>query len=169
MPTVDIGGTEYAVYADVATADAYLAADFTRAAIWDALTEDQKEMALVTATRVLQSLAWIDGVPSTEAPVITAVEQACAVFACDIATNPTLADSPSGGSNVKSVGAGSARVEFFGPTTGTPLPPAVFRLISSMLGSADTGDVALDNTAYGSEDWRRSRFDYTDYRLWPYP
>jgi hypothetical protein len=162
--TVDIGAETYDVYADVDFADLYLAADIQRSAAWAALDTDTKGKALVTATRLLMRLQWKDGVPDIDGPPAE-VQQACALLAADIAAQPKLGDSGSTASNVKSVGAGSARVEFFRPTEGAPLPTAAFDLLRPLLGlpSTTTDDPALDNTAYGSNGCYPSRFDPRDY------
>jgi hypothetical protein len=58
MPTVTISATDYAVYADLPAANAFLAADFG-ATDWRAETDtDEQKRALVTATRLLNRLNW---------------------------------------------------------------------------------------------------------------
>jgi hypothetical protein len=173
MPTatVDIGAETYDVYADVDFADIYLAADVLRADFWASLTTaGDKERPLVSATRLLQRLQWKDGVPDITAPP-EVVKAATALLAADIAALPKLGDSGSTSSNVKAVGAGSARVEFFRPVEGSPLPSAAFDLLRDLLGVGDSSDPALDNTAYGSSGCYPSRFDPRDYeqigRTWP--
>lgn len=58
MAIVTIASVDYEVYADVATADAYLAADLRLNAIWSAATADDKARAMVTATRLLNRQSW---------------------------------------------------------------------------------------------------------------
>jgi len=167
VATVEIAGNDYPAYADVDFADEYLAGDFSRASAWAALGADPKGTALVSATRLLQRQLWRAGAPATDDPPAV-VAEAASLLAADIASKPGLVDGGSTGSNVKAVGAGSARVEFFRPTAGTPLPAAAFDLLRGLLGPADgsgSDSVALDNTAYGSDAWQRSRFDPTDYAL----
>jgi hypothetical protein len=166
MPSVTINTVDYPVYESVADADAYLAADFSRAAGWAALTGDDKPMALVSATRLLQRQSWRDGVPDTEAAP-QAVADATALLAADIALKPALGDSGSTASNVKAVGAGSAKVEFFRPSAGQVLPSAAYDLLRGLLGplAGTEDDPALDGTAYGCSPCQRSRFDPTDYGL----
>jgi hypothetical protein len=175
--TVDIGAETYDVYADVDFADIYLAADVLRSPIWDALTvAGDKEKALVTATRLLTRLQWKDGVPDITAPPAE-VQQAAALLAADIAAQPKLGDSASSGSNVKSVGAGPARVEFFRPVEGNVLPSAAFDLLRDLLGLplSTSDDPSLDNVAFGSSGCYPSRFDPRDYDQiggggrYPYP
>lgn len=166
MPQVTISDAQYDVYATVEVIDQYLAGDLQRASAWAALTPEVKAQADVSATRLLQRQAWRDGVPPVEdAPLV--VQQATALLAADIAAKPSLGDSASTGSNIKAVGAGSARVEFFSPVAGTLLPSAAWALLADLLGPAPgtLDSPALDNTAYGSSPCQRSRFDPTDYGL----
>lgn len=168
MASVTINVVDYPVYADADFADAYLAADVSRAAPWDALAADDKSRALVTATRLLQRQSWRDGVvPTTDDPVAEVVAQATSLLAIDIVAKPTLGDDGSTSSNIKSVGgSGVPTVEFFSPVRGNPLPPAAFALLRGLLGPASSmSDPALDGTAYGCSPWQRSRFDPTDYGL----
>jgi hypothetical protein len=160
IATVSVNGNDYQVYADLEFADEYLGGDVARADNWEALDEDPDQgRALVTATRLLQRQSWRDGVPSLDDPPLI-VQQATALLAADISAKPALGDSGSTGSNVKSVGAGSAKVEFFRPTAGTPLPQAAYDLLGDLLGppTGAATDPSLDGTAYGSEFWRHSRF-----------
>ncbi|RFC66459.1 hypothetical protein DYI37_03175 [Fulvimarina endophytica] len=60
MPTATISGNEYPVYSDVQTADAYLAASLARSA-WAALSDDEKAIRLVEATRALDRQRWKSG------------------------------------------------------------------------------------------------------------
>jgi hypothetical protein len=166
MPQVDIGSNSYDSYAELDFANEYLDADVLRAPSWSLLEEDDRSRALVSATRLLQRQLWINGVPEIDtAPEV--VQQATALLAADIAAKPALGDSASTASNVKAVGAGSARVEFFSPVAGTVLPSAALALLRGLLGpsTSASSDPALTNTAYGSSDCQRSRFDPTDYGL----
>lgn len=170
MAQVTIGGNQYDVYADVAFADEYLAADAVRYATWAALTTaGDKERLLVSATRLLQRQTWKAGTPPDVADPPLVVKEATALLAADIALKPTVSDNGSTASNVKVVGAGSARVEFFSPVEGRALPPAAFALLSELLGVPDEDLAGVGvGTAYGSSDCQRSRFDPTDYSLYPY-
>ena len=165
MATITLNGVDYSVYADQAEVDAYLAADLARAAAWEALDVDTKARAIVSATRLLQRQAWRDGPPSFDTPP-QAVKDATALLAADIADKPKLGDDGSTASNVKAVGAGSARVEFFSPVEGRALPAAAFALLRGLLGPRPEDLLGLDNTAYGSHNCQRSRFDPTDYTLY---
>lgn len=162
MATITINANDYSSFASVAEADEYLAVDMARYAAWAALDADDKGRALVTASRYLYSLDWTDGPPSYDTPPAAVVE-ATALFAADIAAKPSLGNDASTGSNVKRVKGGEAEVEFFRPTAGAALPAYLLRLLGDLLGNDVTW--ADGGTSYGTEFWRRSRFDRTDWRL----
>jgi hypothetical protein len=58
MPTVTIGGNDYASYVDLADAQVYLAAQVT-ATDWAAATPDQQSAALVSMSRTLDRQPWL--------------------------------------------------------------------------------------------------------------
>lgn len=165
MATIIINGKDYPVYADADFADEYLGGDVRRAPLWEALDADTQKRGLVTATRVLWAMNWMGDPPDIDNPP-EVVQQAASLLAVDYGTTPAAA-STSTGSNVKAVGAGSARVEFFGPTgaRSTALVPYdVLALLAGLLVASDAGSSpALDGTAYGSSDCQVSRFDRSDY------
>lgn len=162
MSDITISANIYSSFASVEQADEYLAADMARYAAWAALSSDNKGRALVTASRYLAGLDWVDGVPSYDTPPAAVVE-GTALFAADIAAKPSLGNDASTGSNVKKVKGGEAEVEFFRPTLGAALPPYLLRLLGTLLGTDVTWGEG--GTAYGSEDCQTSRFDRTDWRL----
>ena len=171
MASVDIGPNTYSSFIDNDYADEYLAADVSRATTWAALAADDKGRAIVTATRLLLRQSWRDGPPSLDTPP-DEVQQSTALLAADVIAKPSLGDSGSTSSNVKAVGAGSARVEFFSPIAGTSLPPAAFALLRALLGppgGTGSDSSVFDGSAYGSSNCQVSRFDPTDYELLRYP
>lgn len=162
MATITIGSGTYDSFSDVAFADTYLGADVARAASWAARSTDDKGRGLVTSTRVLSRLNWIDGVPDFTAPPV-AVKEATAVFAADILTKPALASTPGTEQTKKRVKAGSAEVEFFKQDPGTvlPVPKYVFDILMAaglIGGTADAGFIA----PYVSGSDFPSRFTYDD-------
>jgi hypothetical protein len=161
MAEVAIGSCFYSTFAEVEEADEYLAADMKRYSGWAALSADDKARALVTATRYLDGLVWLEP-PAYDNPP-QAVKEANALLAADIAAKPTLGDDSSTGSNVKRVKGGEAEVEFFRPTSGTALPSYLLRLLGGLLDSDPTW--AEGGTAYGSDDCYTSRFEKTDWTL----
>ena len=172
MATVSITGEDYPSYSDVETADLYLAADVSRAAIWAALEEDpDKGRALVTATRLLQRQSWVAGSPpDTEAVDLDQrIIDATALLAVDIILKPASGDGGGTGSNIKSVGgAGVPTITFFSPSPGNPLPQAAFDLLRGLIGPAEGSldSAYLFGSAFGCSPYQRSRFDGTDYRLY---
>lgn len=134
MTTVTIGSNTYPVYADIAYASTYLAADIARASGWASLAAapDTQRMALVSATRILQRMpGWASGAaPDLVAPP-SAVMDATSIIAADLAQKPKLSKSTGTGSNVKRVRAGSVETEFFRQTPGeiTPIPGDAFDVL----------------------------------------
>jgi hypothetical protein len=148
MVKVTLGGNEYDVFTDVASADLYLAGDVTRAAAWALREPEAKMRGLISATRMLLALPWCDGAPAFDA-VPPVVAEVTAMLAADLLAKPKLFADASGNSNIKSVKAGSAQVEFFSPVDGgPPLPVALWNLLNNAglmclgLGSATVNDAA---------------------------
>lgn len=166
MATITINTVDYSSFASVAEADEYLAVDVSRYAAWAALDTDEKGRALITASRYLASLEWVDGVPSYDTPPAAVVE-ATSLFAADIAAKPALGNDASTGSNVKRVKGGEAEVEFFRPTSGAALPSYLLRLLGDLLGTDVTWPDGWGEggSAYGSDPCQTSRFDRTDWQL----
>lgn len=144
VSTITIGADTFSVYAltadPVADANSYFAARLG-ASTWTAATTLQKQQSLITAARMLdrraiftgtktnpsQPLEWPrdnatscgEAVPNGTVPddiVLAEFELALALL-----INESIQASASTGSNIKSVRAGSAGVEFFLPTVGTSL------------------------------------------------
>ncbi len=161
MATVTIGSETYDVYADVAEADAYLAADFGRAAAWDDLDTDEKSQALVTSTRRFDRLKWqgtmtdpltpqpldfprnglvdCEGMPLPDGTTPIEITNGSIIFAADISIKPSLSVDSSTDSNLKRVKAGSVEVEFFRAQGGVILPKDVFELVSCFLAGTEAG------------------------------
>jgi len=154
--TVTIGGNEYDVYADLATADVYLAAE-PNAALWREDNEEENSRALVSATRIFnrlpwkgskteadQALAWprtetgVDGVEDDAIPqaiIDGSIELANAIRNGYDASN--LASTASG---IKRQKAGSVEIEYFAggsATEGQRLPLPVMELIDDYLAGDD--------------------------------
>lgn len=166
MATVDAGGEEFTVYADIDTADAYLAGAF-HATDWASLTDDVKGKALVTATRILdrqrwlgsktvsdQVLAWprtgtgVSGVEDDtipEAIIAGAIELALTVSAgADVQNQATTEET------VKRIQAGSVSIENFRSTQqfSARFPQIIQELIGVYLlgGSASFGGPIVSGT-----------------------
>lgn len=156
LQTLTINGRSYTAYASVAEADAYLAVDPTRCAAWSDLSETTRASHLVAATRRLDLLRWSgskasdsqaaewprtgatdNGTAVDDATVPQKVEDATILLAGSIALDASTANAGTSGSNVKAVGAGSARVEFFRPSKGVTLQDeTAFSLVSGLLAGA---------------------------------
>lgn len=129
MPEIVLGGQNYPSFISAESATIYLAGDIMRAALWTAANEDAQKRGLISATRMLVALPWVDPVPdpvAAEADIPDVVEQVTAMLAADLVAKPKLFADATGNSNVKSVKAGSAAVEFFRPVEGGPAIPTAF-------------------------------------------
>lgn len=159
--TVTVGGNEYDVYAEVATADDYLEAEFSDAATrWrDAtLTDaDAKARALVSATRLLdrqmwagsktsddQELAWPrtgTGISDVDEDVVPQdIINASILIAADINNGVDISGSSSTDERIRSQTAGSVSISYFRDNSGgTRFPTAIQELLSKYLGGAGSG------------------------------
>lgn len=185
--TITIGGNTYHVYAltadPVADADAYLAARI--GSTWSTATTLQKQQALISAARMLDRAVFWSGVKSDAAQDLQwprdGASDACTGEPVPDGTIPdeialaefelanilfvdaTAQDSPGTGSNVKRVAAGSASVEFFSPTTDTPidtrLPTPVNDLVACLFATTEGLGGA---TSFGTDV--ESSFDDPDER-----
>jgi len=155
--TITLSGNTYDVHGTEAGAKAYFRGHPNPTA-WDGATADQRRRAHIGATRIMEGIDWTGE--------LTAVGQALShprtgMFDCEgnaIASNVTwvnveeatyevllslledvsLYAKTTNASNVKSVGAGSARVSFWGPGdpeggAGSVLPPQALRLVSCII------------------------------------
>jgi hypothetical protein len=166
LTSLTIGGLEYVSYATVAEADGRLAVDPLRSPTWAPKTTDEKSVLLVASTNRLDLLNWAgekaggasqknawprtgvtypDGTPVPSDAVPYEVETACSLLAGSIAMDAKKSGAgSSGGSNVKAVGAGSARVEFFMPAQGVALQDeTAFALVKAFLSSALSDSVGF--------------------------
>lgn len=123
MPTVDVGNEVFDVFGDLFEADSYLTGDVLRAAAWLPRTDDDKGRGLASATRMLLIMPWCIDPPPTIELAPDPVKEASFMLAADLLANPDLFRDATGDSNIRSVGAGSARVEFFRPVEGGPPIP----------------------------------------------
>lgn len=175
MAQIDIAGTNYDAYADVAFADAYLAADIARATGWDGLDAAVKARAMISASRLIASQSWANGsapaydLADIDAAAALAIQEATAILAADIAADPTIIEGFGGKRETKRVKAGAAEVEYFYDSKAPlPLPRGVWLVLIStgLLGSAGGGHGepvysggGLD-TRFPDRDWPES--DYSD-------
>lgn len=160
--TVTINANPFPSFALVATADTYLSADVERYATWAAADANGKGRALASATRLLQRLTWATATPATDGTAPQAVSDACCLLAGDMLSSPELFSNPDNStSNVRSAGAGSAKVEFFRPVRGVPLPRATWELLRNLLDATGGLTSAAWGVAGGTDV--ESAFDTNDY------
>ena len=158
--TVNIGGTAYDVYSDIATADDYLNAEFTDAATrWrdSTLTDDMaKARALVSATRLIDRQSWPGsrtdeyqvlewprtgtGISDVDENIVPArIEHACILLAADINNGTDVIGLDSTDDRQKRLKAGSVEIEYFRDLDGGPrFPTAVWELLSVLMGGGAT-------------------------------
>lgn len=151
MVKLTLGGNEYDSFDLVAEADVYLAGDIVRAASWATRNADAKMRGLISATRQLLDLPWCDAAPDLDtAPLV--VKEVTAMLAADLLAKPKLFLDATGNTNVKSVKAGSASVEFFSPVRGgPPLPVALWnRLLAAGLVCLGQAGATINDGAYVS-------------------
>jgi hypothetical protein len=134
MPSIDLGGNAYDSFITVADATIFLAGDVSRATAWALLNADAQKRALISATRMMLYLPWCDETPDPTVdpvdPILIA--EVTAMLGADLAAKPKLFADASGNTNVKSVKAGSAQVEFFSPVVGgPPIPMSLWNRLHS--------------------------------------
>lgn len=168
--------TAVTVYGTLAAAKDYIASLYgSTYTAWTALSVDDQKRTLIAAYRYIEQQSWDPTTAATFATrdAIAAFGYAEYELAVLIADDDTLTQQQDQGSNVRVAGAGSARVEFFVPTSAqdgsaTTLPPILSRLVGQYLASsAATSSIS---TGTGEE----SEFDDPDdddidpwSRTWP--
>ena len=163
LTTVDIAGIDYVIYASVAEADAWLAADPVRVLTWEPLTTDKKIRYLISASRRIdlegfpgrmtdpdQDRAWprtgvtCDGRLIAPDEIPKAVERATIILAGSLEIDAAATASGSGPSNIESLKAGPAEVSFFRPTQSSTFAlstqnPDAFALLRCLLATSQSG------------------------------
>lgn len=142
ITTLTLNGNDYISYASVEEANTLLATDPVRNTIWAALTNDQKIINLISATRRVdmyefkgrktlgdanQNNKWPradvlypDGTPLSDNVVPYDVELATILLAGTIASDVEASQNTTSSSNIKKVEAGSTSVEYFRAVEGLP-------------------------------------------------
>jgi len=149
-----VGTNSYAPRAD---ADTYFA-DSIRAATWIAFSEPLRDSGMVEATRVLERMRWrgekevstqtlafprtgltgLEGESVTPAQSLLDVSEAQFEYALTLLLDASVLESDDAtGSNIKSMKAGSASMEFFRVTQGTRFPVIVMDIIGHYLLGSD--------------------------------
>lgn len=142
---VDIGADTFDVYADTDFADLFLAGDVLRAAGWAIRNPEAKARGLVSATRMLRRMPWtvVPAPLPTDDPENAVVQEVTAMLAADLLAKPRLFSDAATTSNVKSVKAGSASVDFFSPVRdGPPMPRVLWDMLvaANLVGLLDGDD-----------------------------
>lgn len=139
-------------------ADAYFN-DSLRKEAWADFSGSNKDRSLIEATRVFERQAWAgtkevaeqnlafprtgltdkDGVALTGAETLDIIGEAEFEYALHLLTKPSALNTRDAtGSNVKQVGAGSARVIFFKRTKGSRFPLIITDLVGQWFGGNGT-------------------------------
>jgi len=114
----------------------------TRYDTWIAANETTRKKSLVSAVRFLNAQVWSEDADTfAERDAIDAFHNAQYELAVMIVEDSTVTDAADQGSNIQSMGAGSAQITFFNPTTknADPLPPILMRLVGPYLSVSMTG------------------------------
>jgi hypothetical protein len=168
-------GQSATIYGSFAAASDYAATMFGPTyAAWRALQPDDQKRTLIAASRFFDAQGWDPATAGTMADrdAIAAFPQASYELAVMIADDPTVLQTQDQGTNVRAVGAGSARVEFFNPTsaasgTAPLLPPPIMRLVGRYLAlSVISMGGAPESQAAGCSSPFASTAEYL--RWWPY-
>lgn len=170
MGTVTISSNDYDVYSEtsdpIADAKIYFLAKIGSLP-WVDAEKINRQQGLVTATRwirryLTQQLVDPATVPdASDTPAPSLVSEATYETAFVLIVTPTAQDQANTGSNKKRIKAGSAELEFFRPTDGTPLPQIANDLLAEFLneigGTSDAG-AAVFGTDGESEFCDQDRF-----------
>jgi len=147
---ITIDEVAYFAYADVPTADAYLAAD-SNAAAWRAADDITKQRALITATRILDRQSWKSDLDQASRALLEPIVHATAELAAQLVAGYDAANRQHTGQAVRRQKAGSVEIEYFRGAEGSPLrlPLPVWELIKPYLAGASA---ALGGSiAYGTD------------------
>lgn len=104
--------------------------------------DDRKKQTLAAAVRYLNAQTWTAAADTfLERDAIPAFAQAQYELAVLIASDSSVLSAVDSGANIQSMGAGSAQISFFAPTsaalgTATKLPLVVHRLVGTYLAAA---------------------------------
>lgn len=131
---IDIGADTYTVYADEDTADTYAAAAYHAEEFRNATLLD-RQMALVTATRLLDRQLWRDGYTTfAERAVVQNIIDASIEIAIDIINGSDMQNQSTNATLERSISAGSVSItNFRGVQNYTRFPTIVQELLRDYL------------------------------------
>jgi hypothetical protein len=109
-----------------------------------ALSADNRKRCLATAVRHLNEQTWGEDADTfAERDAITEFATAQYELAALIADDPDVVSPADTSSNIASLSAGSAGIEFFNPEDGDTLPPVLMRLVGEYLSGGSTGSSVI--------------------------
>jgi len=180
MGTVVISGNTYPIYGTEAGFKAYLAGHVASNLSADA---NANKRALVSAARWLDRGRWLgtkvdpdqalafefraglitcDGVPVPTNEIAPGVVEAAYELANYLLSDASLPGQRDNGSNVRTAAAGSARVEFFRPTSGPGTGAGLYpREVLELMRCYITSGTAASGEAFGDD--QDSQFDSDDF------
>ncbi len=136
-------GTIYGTYADaVIYVDAKYGATYRA---WEALVAADRKRAQLSAAAFLDRQVWTDDYDTfAERDALEAFQLASYELAVLIVDDPDVVAVADQGTNIQSVGAGSATVTYFNPTSARAgsapkLPPILMDLVGAYLATGTTG------------------------------
>lgn len=136
MGTVTIGSDTFGAYGTTAGLASYANGSAAFYAAHAAATADARARTHVECSRLIAVLPFDDTANADPATATGAVVTACYELTLAALADPSILTAASASSQVKSVGAGPAAVEFFAPTRGGRFPARVMAHLSALLASA---------------------------------
>jgi hypothetical protein len=129
---------------------------------WAAITDNNKDLALMSATRMLDRQTWMGsktsssqalewprtsvtdkyGTTVSSSAVPQQVLDACCELALALAMDGTVETNRSTSSNIKSLKAAEAQVQYFRPVTGGRFPTVTQELIAQFLLTGTAGSIS---------------------------
>lgn len=139
---ITVGTASETIHGTFDAGVAYISMLYGEAAdAWLALPEDSQKRTLASAVRYLNAQNWDDDYDTFEKrDAIAAFAIAEYELAVLIADDASIVAESDQGSNIASLGAGSASISFFHPTTrgADRLPPVLMRLVGQYLAASRT-------------------------------
>jgi hypothetical protein len=164
MGQVTISGNNYDIYGTSAGADIYIAGKITDLD-WSGLPATKRAQALVSGTRLIRDYLKLKGFDLDPADAVDAkIEEANYELAFLLAFDPSVAEQSTAETNIKALGAGSARVEYFRPVAGGRFPSIVQNLLASWLADQISTESSL-TAGYNGSACNESSLSPCDWQL----
>lgn len=175
---LSVGTNSYVSRADATT---YFASTL-RSADWVAVVDATKDLALMTATRMLDRQTWSGekysgaqalewprsgvtdkyGEAVTESAVPQSIIDATCELALALTADATIETKKNTSSNIKSLKAGEAGLSYFRPVSGGRFPTIVQELVGQFLASGTAGGISAPMVTGNDGE---SQFDCNPYGL----